>query len=233
VANCSAVIIYRETVMKIGALAGALALTGVLAVAGGAQAATLTIDLNVYDTSAVQSPGGETLAVVTIQDLVGGGVSVDYSLDVATLFASTGGGHITVGFNLDTAITAADITGLPVTPTFTFTSPVNGVPGPSGGFGDFTAGLQGNWNGVSNHFAGPIDFTIAGVSVSDFVENSQGFIAVADVLGNQGTGEAGGTGTIVGTPEPSTWAMMLLGFAGLGFTGYRKARGARAALSAA
>jgi hypothetical protein len=26
------------------------------------------------------------------------------------------------------------------------------------------------------------------------------------------------------TPEPSTWAMMLLGFAGLGYAGYRKAR---------
>jgi hypothetical protein len=25
-------------------------------------------------------------------------------------------------------------------------------------------------------------------------------------------------------PEPSTWAMLLLGFAGLGFVGYRKAR---------
>ena len=25
-------------------------------------------------------------------------------------------------------------------------------------------------------------------------------------------------------PEPSTWAMMLLGFAGLGFAGYRKTR---------
>ena len=28
---------------------------------------------------------------------------------------------------------------------------------------------------------------------------------------------------LVGAPEPSTWAMMLLGFAGLGFLGYRKA----------
>jgi hypothetical protein len=36
-----------------------------------------------------------------------------------------------------------------------------------------------------------------------------------------------------GVPEPSTWAMMLLGFAGLGFAAYRKALGARAALSAA
>ena len=30
-------------------------------------------------------------------------------------------------------------------------------------------------------------------------------------------------------PEPSTWAMMLLGFAGLGFVGYRQARKARPA----
>jgi PEP-CTERM motif len=35
------------------------------------------------------------------------------------------------------------------------------------------------------------------------------------------------TGSVV--PEPSTWAMMLLGFAGLGFAGYRRARKARPA----
>ncbi|MBO0734135.1 MAG: PEP-CTERM sorting domain-containing protein [Methylocapsa sp.] len=28
-------------------------------------------------------------------------------------------------------------------------------------------------------------------------------------------------------PEPSTWAMMLIGFAGLGFLGYRRTRRAR------
>ena len=33
-------------------------------------------------------------------------------------------------------------------------------------------------------------------------------------------------GSLTAAPEPSTWAMMLLGFAGLGFAGYR--RGARA-----
>jgi PEP-CTERM motif len=34
-----------------------------------------------------------------------------------------------------------------------------------------------------------------------------------------------------GIPEPSTWGMMLLGFAGLGFAGYRKSRQSRVALT--
>ena len=32
-----------------------------------------------------------------------------------------------------------------------------------------------------------------------------------------------------GVPEPSTWAMMLAGFAGLGFLGYRETAKARVA----
>jgi hypothetical protein len=41
------------------------------------------------------------------------------------------------------------------------------------------------------------------------------------------------SGDITAVPEISTWAMMLLGFAGLGFAGYRKARGERLALAQA
>jgi hypothetical protein len=37
-----------------------------------------------------------------------------------------------------------------------------------------------------------------------------------------GTGEMDYTLTIESVPEPSTWALMLLGFAGLGFAGYRR-----------
>ena len=33
-----------------------------------------------------------------------------------------------------------------------------------------------------------------------------------------------GEPAVVSAPEPSTWAMMLIGFAGLGFVGYRRAR---------
>jgi Domain of unknown function (DUF4082)/PEP-CTERM motif len=38
---------------------------------------------------------------------------------------------------------------------------------------------------------------------------------------------ATGPSMILGAPEPSTWAMMLLGFAGLGFAGYRRATATR------
>jgi hypothetical protein len=216
-------------------LAGALALIGVLAVSSGAQAAVATIDLNNYD-STVNSPAGQTLVTMTVTDLSSGGVSVSYALDApATFFASTGGGHITAAFNLDTTITAADITDTtPSSPGFSIVIPVTGVPGGTGsGFGDFTAGLQGDWTGTSNHFAGPITFDISGVSVADFVANSDGFFAVADALGNRGTGDIGGKGEMINpvipVPEPSTWAMLLLGFAGLGFAGYRKAQGGRIA----
>jgi hypothetical protein len=34
-----------------------------------------------------------------------------------------------------------------------------------------------------------------------------------------------------GVPEPSTWAMILLGFAGLGFAGYRNSTNGRAAVA--
>jgi hypothetical protein len=34
----------------------------------------------------------------------------------------------------------------------------------------------------------------------------------------------GGNASFSSVPEPSTWAMMLLGFAGLGYVGYRRAR---------
>ena len=37
---------------------------------------------------------------------------------------------------------------------------------------------------------------------------------------------------VVPVPEPSTWAMLLLGFAGLGYAGYRRAKADRATLAA-
>ena len=116
---------------------------------------------------------------------------------------------------------------LPDPPTYTAQTGIS-PPGCSAGCGSFTNGIQGAWSGTSNHFAGPVTFFLAGITTADFENNSAGFMAAVDVLGPNGTGEVAGTGTIT-VPEPSTWAMMLLGFAGLAYAGYRKGKTARTA----
>jgi hypothetical protein len=55
-----------------------------------------------------------------------------------------------------------------------------------------------------------------------------GVVVLVDGVANYRS--AGGL-SLTAAPETSTWAMMMLGFAGLGFAGYRKARG-RAAVGA-
>ena len=195
---------------------------------GTSQAAVLTIDLNDY-ASAVDPTPGVTQATMTVTDAAGG---VDVKLTTATstsFLASTGGGHITIAWNVDPATAATSI--LPATPTFTAKTAPIGPPGCSAGCGSFTNGLQGNWSGTSNSFLGPVTFFLAGLTTADFINNSEGFMAAVDINGSAGTGEVAGTGTLSAIPEPSTWAMMLLGFAGLAFLGYRKAK--RAALSVA
>jgi hypothetical protein len=53
------------------------------------------------------------------------------------------------------------------------------------------------------------------------------YTLVAD--GSGGFGFDFAVGGIAPAPEASTWAMMLIGFAGLGYAGYRRVREPRAA----
>jgi hypothetical protein len=60
-------------------------------------------------------------------------------------------------------------------------------------------------------------------------------VDVSYLLTESGVGDGFGFDFGVGgaVPEPSTWAMMLLGFAGLGFAGYRRARKGSVSIEAA
>ena len=162
---------------------------------------------------------------MVVTDEAGGVKVVVTPLTSTTYFASTGGGHITIAWNVDPATAASNI--MPTSPTFTAHTSLS-PPGCSAGCGTFTDGLQGDWSGTSNSFAGPVTFFLSGLTTADFMNNSAGFMAAVDILGPGTTGEVAGTGSVVSTPEPSTWAMMLVGFAGLAYAGFRKTKKARA-----
>jgi hypothetical protein len=63
-----------------------------------------------------------------------------------------------------------------------------------------------------------------GIDLDLYFPNNPGFshITFFDRLPGGGTGNNGGTGGAV--PEPSTWAMMLLGFGGMGVAMRRRRR---------
>jgi hypothetical protein len=90
-----------------------------------------------------------------------------------------------------------------------FDSGFGGVGSFSGDFGTFT--------GLHSGVAAPTNFTFGGSSVksTEFTSKSGSPANVQAALKFDNI-------AIEGVPEPATWAMMIIGFLGLGFLGYRK-----------
>jgi PEP-CTERM motif len=119
--------------------------------------------------------------------------------------------------------------------TLTFATPVlaAGAPIQSNALGPFTA--QVTVNGTET-FTEDGDSTQKGDGSAIFIGWSGGpirtleFEITAASSGGGGTSDfAIGTVSLTSVPEPSTWAMMVIGFAGLGYVGYRASRRAAAA----
>ncbi len=103
--------------------------------------------------------------------------------------------------------------------------------GGAGGFGGGGGGGEeagGGGGGYTGGDAGAGDDYLGGDGGTSYIDAAFSSTALL-------SGENAGDGFVVITPvteaavpEPSTWAMMALGFAGLGFAGYRRATRARA-----
>jgi hypothetical protein len=107
------------------------------------------------------------------------------------------------------------------------------TPVQQGSFGKFLYGVENTNHGTSTD---PISFSVAGLNFSDFTRSVNGDPSVfftIDVLGPNG--KSGLIGSefsggvieqqVAAVPEPATWAMLLLGFAGIGFLSYRRKQG--------
>ena len=204
-----------------------LAGLGLLSLVHQANASVITSDLDLISKttgSGAIAPAGTVVGQVSVTDILGGGVTVDVTL-TNSFFVDTGGPHLAFGYNLNTSPGSISILTQPSVDFFT----VKNTPSTLTPYGTFSNGIDcpGCGPGASHKFAGPLEFTIAGITTLNFVANVDGFFFGADLLGpSGGTGSVAGDTIVAGVPEPSTWAMMILGFAGIGFMAYRRRKGA-------
>jgi hypothetical protein len=181
---------------------------------------------------------GATSILVSLRDM--GGTLSGTEIANLTAFAATGGHIVLIGEN--SAWTAWDnsILSFASSGTAHFTGEGNGTATPvvsntlTAGISSINLPLTGLTNGgnalFSQNFAtlwgaGNV-LTVLDVNVFDNWDGNVQFEQnVANFLGQDGP--------IAAVPETSTWAMMILGFAGVGFMGYRRSRKSTMALSAA
>lgn len=72
----------------------------------------------------------------------------------------------------------------------------------------------------------------SGTIIAGSVFSGASIIPIYASLSGTITGPGGAITGPLAVPEPSAWAMMLIGFAGIGFAGYRRARAGHATLAA-
>ncbi len=117
--------------------------------------------------------------------------------------------------------------------TYTLSFNLGGIKYPESagyGAGRTTIVTLGNWTASITLPAGPGVYT----SQSFTVITSGGRLVFQDAAhtNSQNVGNILDNVSVAAVPEPSTWALMLLGFAGLGYAGYRKKKRAATAATA-
>lgn len=209
-----------------------------------AHANTVQLDFNWDDGlhSVVQSPLGMSWGTATISENAGALV-FDIVLKqsvVPNFFYTPPGTGPTVGFNLD--VSTATISNI----LFNGGAVGHAVPGAiMGGAGALGYGVRCDNCPVFGSLLGQpaaseLSFTVSapgGLTLGDLKANSNGVVSAAQtwimaVVGDcpvAATGIIADPGFTPAVPEPSTWAMMLIGFAGLSFAVRRLRRKASVA----
>jgi PEP-CTERM motif len=85
---------------------------------------------------------------------------------------------------------------------------------------------------AGNHYGDPLEYHLSAENNIDASDTFSFFITPI-TPGASYISASGYDYSIPGTPEPSTWAMLIVGFAGLGIVGWRRGRGPRLSLTLA
>ena len=140
------------------------------------------------------------------------------------------------------------------TKSYSYNTPVSGsfVPNPGNFPGPYNYEVTCTNDTSGKICNSPLTFVASGATAADpfvigspvggglFPTDKIAFVADLSISGScgpvrcaAGTGDVGSGPGMSTVPEPSTWAMMLIGFAGLGYAGYRRAGAGPAAGAAA
>jgi hypothetical protein len=161
----------------------------------------------------VHTPGTASFNGLTFTD-GSFSISTDGTVNLGTFQLHNGTDHYVTPFEL----------------LVTFSAPAGTTPGS----GDFTAALTGH---VTGDHDGPVAINFDNTAQTFNYAGGSFTLTVLDLnvpAGQQNTSVAltGTIQSVAAVPEPSTWAMMILGFAGVGFMAYRR-RNQSASLRAA
>jgi type 1 fimbria pilin len=194
--------------MKIALCAAAIALLSAAVLAGPAQADTIVEDFTVSGTAVENNSGFEGITSSSFADF---NTAVGTLTGVTLSFSGTANSTSVDLVFFDHATPASDVQ------TEIFTG--SGIQVGPGSFSISANGTVSDAGGLS-FFEGSGTQAL----VFDF------FVSVGTVTmsGQSGTLTYDFTPAVAAVPEPSTWAMMTLGFGLMGFLGYRKTRGASA-----
>jgi PEP-CTERM motif len=202
--------------------AAALAALGFLSIAPtGANALIYNLDVGTQCSGC--STGVQPFGTVTVTQ-GSGGYNFDVSLTSPYNFNANGNGFDAFTFSLAAgAGNAVTLSTTSSTAGFSVAA-ANTLPQKQDGFGDYTYGIALLANLPQPSGITDLTFFVAdsqALSTSSFVlgtGNAHAYF-VADIYGNGATGPVGAINAV---PEPSTWAMMILGFLGVGFIAYRR-----------
>jgi PEP-CTERM motif len=162
--------------------------------------------------------------ILTFEQIPGTSITVDNDPDLTAYFAPV---YITdfggVPATVEGAYAEFELQITPEATGYDYSLAIPSETGIGGNYNDFTY-FQAQW-------LEPVLLTGPDLSAT-FTWSSSNVGIISGFLGDGNRIEGmfelgpivGGSVVAVGTPEPSTWAMMLMGFVGLAFAGYRKAR---------
>jgi hypothetical protein len=210
--------------MSLFRLSGAAAILSLTACLFTPSAHASIYTLSVSDPSA--GLGAAPYGTVSVtQDANGTSLDITETLNAGFEFHGGNTNHTALAFSLagDPSITISSLTA-----GFTQVSGSSVSAPPFGSF-DYALSCTGCGAGFGGGISGPLSFVLSSNAgaltpsslIFDTYNGNSIFFSSDLVISNGNTGNAGATLTAA-VPEPSTWAMLILGFSGIGFMAYRR-----------